>query len=802
MDHIELEGIIVDIDYTSIGDRSVIRMALKSGDKVYKLLDPSFYPYFYLSPFNKSLDASTIAAMQIMHDGEKVPIHSATRMPMTIRGKEEQIIKIEANNTRSIPRLSEHLSEFGSRYEYDILFWKRYLIDKNISPLSGVKVYARDDGGSLIIDSIAAKSAEPKLTHICFDIETYNPNIAPRPDIDPCIMISYETDSERGVITTKKIDKPFVTYCPDEKGMILKFVEVIKRADPDIIAGYNSSNFDVPYLMKRAQKLGIPFDITRYGEEAKEENHGLIKAVKIPGRINLDVYNVARFVSIVGASETLLKINRFTLYDVYRAITGDTKITVDKKNIWQQWDGSKEELENLAEYSLSDSISLNALYHFFMPLEVEVAKVTGTTLAETAISTTGQLVEYLLMKYASWNKEIISNKPSDEEIYARNANPIEGAYVKTPEAGIYDHITVFDFRGLYPSIIIANNIDPSTLTKEGTDVYVSPEGSKFLKAPQGIVPKVLELLISERSDVKKRYKKDPDNKYLAARSQALKILANSFYGYLGYSRSRWYSRECASSVTAFGRETITNTIKDAEETGFRVIYADTDSVFLLMQGRSKEDAQKFMLSINKKLPGAMELELEDFYVRGVFVGKKGKSDAGAKKKYALLSESGRIKIKGFELVRRDWSNISRETQRKVLEAILKEGSKEKALAIVKDVVKDLKDGNVNLKDLVIYTQIKKKIDSYDSKSPELHAAKKALADGVKRKDELDNATIGYVITKNGSSISEKAEIEDTAKSYDPDYYINHQVLPATLKILKELGFSEEELKGQGSQKRL
>ena len=73
---------------------------------------------------------------------------------------------------------------------------------------------------------------------------------------------------------------------------------------------------------------------------------------------------------------------------------------------------------------------------------------------------------------------------------------------------------------------------------------------------------------------------------------------------------------------------------------------------------------------------------------------------------------------------------------------------------------------------------------------------------MKRKDELDNATIGYVITKNGDSISEKAEIEDTAKTYDPDYYINHQVLPATLKILKELGFSEDELKNTGSQKRL
>ena len=124
------------------------------------------------------------------------------------------------------------------------------------------------------------------------------------------------------------------------------------------------------------------------------------------------------------------------------------------------------------------------------------------------------------------------------------------------------------------------------------------------------------------------------------------------------------------------------------------------------------------------------------------------------------------------------------------------------MGIVKDVVKDLKDGNVNLKDLVIYTQLRKRIDNYDSMSPELHAAKKAIEDGAKDRSELEGGTIGFVITKNGSSISDKAEIEDTAKSYDPDYYINHQVMPATLKILKELGYSEEELKGAGSQRRL
>ncbi len=803
MESIELDGVIVDVDYVPLGGRSVIRATLKSAGKTYTLIDPSFYPHFYLVPFNNAIDEKSIAGMDITADGERISIHSVRRHELSVKGVTTTALRIETDNTRSVPKLSERLMEFGERYEYDILFWKRYLIDKHISPLSGVRVKAHQDKEQLVIDEITgSKESNERLSYICFDIETYNPQIAPRPDKDPCIMISYKGEGISGVITTKPVNKPFVTACKDEKEMILRFVEIIKKADPDIIAGYNSSNFDIPYLIKRAKTLGIPFDITRYGEEVKEENHGLLKMVKIPGRINLDMYNVTKFISIVGASEKLLKTNRLTLFDVYRAITGDTKITVDKTAIWKQWDGSKEDVENLSEYSLSDSMSLEKLYEFFIPLEIEISKVSGLTLSETAISTTGQLVEYILMKFAAWNEEVVPNKPNDSDIAQRNANPIEGAYVKTPEAGIYDNIAVFDFRGLYPSIIISNNIDPSAMCTDCIQYYTSPIGTHFRKEPMGIIPKVLQLLIAERTEVKRRYKKDPDNIFLGARSQALKILANSFYGYLGYARSRWYSRDCAGSVTAFGRETIQNTIAAAEQTGFRVIYSDTDSVFLLMQSKTKDDAINFMREINTKLPGAMELELEDFYSRGVFVGKKGKSDTGAKKKYALLSESGRIKIKGFELVRRDWSNIARDTQKRVLEAILSEGSKEKAMAIVKDVVKNLKEGEVSMKDLVIYTQLRKRMDSYDSVSPELHAARKALSEGVKSKAELEGGTIGYIITRNGSSVSEKAELEDTAKTYDPDYYINHQVMPATLKILKELGYSEEELKGAGSQRRL
>lgn len=1191
----ELEGIIVDVDYVVEEGRSIIRMTLRQGQDIHSLYDPSFYPHFYIVPSSPTITKEMIEKVEISNDGERAKPNSVEEKEISIKGRKSRVFRISTPNSKNVPKLSEALTEFGERYEHDVVFWKRYLIDKGISPISGARIKAREENGRLIVEEISKAAIEkPMIKSICFDIETYNPVEVPRPEVDPIIMISYICDGQEGVLTTKKIDRDFVRVFKTEKEMIEEFSRIIRENDIDAIVGYNSSNFDVPYLISRAEKLKADFAISRYNTMPKQEHHGLLESIKIPGRINVDAYHVAKFVSVVGASERLQRANRFTLAEVYAAVTGNAKKMVDRKNIWQIWDGTDADREELADYSLGDALSLKEVYDFFIPLEIEIARVTGTTLGEACISTTGQLVEYFLMRYAFDNSEIVPGKPSEQEIDRRNANPIEGAYVKTPEAGVYKSIAVFDFRSLYPSIIIAYNIDPSTLWRDNAAEYnEAPNGVRFLKKPEGIVPKALRILLKERGRVKNAYKKNPDNVFLGARSQALKIIANSFYGYLGYARSRWYSRDCAGSVTALGRAYITKTMESAEKAGFRVLYSDsvskdtllrlrnienvvkeekienlfthvdevgplgkeycypeemyvetvdkdgkvvmgkvkyvmrhkaekrmyriwltnswhidvtedhslmgfanlatlrktevmkrivpvkplevgknkkiksliikkksyrnevesrnypsklyelmgffigdgcfqrdykykkcyylelacgleekeiienvivplqnaglvrnmihkgkgdisinglelvrlvereiwngnkkvipsfifneteenifaflrglfssdgtvsmrngkpiinystidkdlaqtimrllwevgisnsifrentendydgkksgtysyhvvikakdifiknvgfltmkkteristyketglhkrkiidkefdlswvqkveeieykdyvydievedyhtffangvlahnTDSIFLLMDDKKKEQALEFMKSYNATLPETMELELEDFYISGVFVGKRGAEGGGAKKKYALLSESGRIKIRGFELVRRDWSNISRETQRMVLDTILKEGSKEKAIAIVKDVVKRLREGSVEINQLVIRTQLRKRIDSYDNKSPEVSAAKKAIKDGIRTREELEGSTIGYVVTKKGSSISEKAELAEVAKDYDADYYINHQIIPSTLKILKELGVSEEELKGLGSQKKL
>ncbi len=814
---LQADVIIYDVDYFTESSNLFVRLSARGADgKFYEILDDSFKPYFYFLP-NINFDIKNLSDENFIKRSGIDKIVGFEKQNKMLLGKEVEIYKIILNIPMQVPKLSTYLSSFGSCYEYDISFAKRYVIDKEIPQFILSRIKYKNKKGKFMLNSVEKLNIEEQLKEsklkdiqlniLCFDIEVYNPFGAPRINIDPVIMISYLYISNgkkgSGIITTKKINKPFIEYIENEKLMIQRFIELINELDIDIITGYNSANFDIKYLLDRANHLKMEFDISRFHDGTRLERHGLVERVKLSGRIHIDAYLVVKFIATVGAAEYILKLNSYTLKNVYEAISKKKKIAVEKKDIYKLWDGNEEDLENLAEYNMNDSEALFEVYNTFIPIMIELTRITNDLISDVAVSTTGQLVEFLLINYSHKTNSIVLNKPNEKEINERMLNPIEGAYVKTPDPGIYNSIVVFDFRGLYPSIIISHNIDPSMLCNDCKDYHESPIGVKFRKDMKGIIPTILEILVNQRMSVKKAYKKDPNNIALGSRSQALKILANSVFGYLGYARSRWYSRDCAASITAYGRYYIHQTIEFAEEQGFKVLYGDTDSVMLLMNNKSKEDALTFMKSLNAKLPSSMELELEDFYKRGVFVGKKvNKEEKGAKKKYALLSESNKIKIRGFELVRRDWSKIARETQQKVLESILNEGSKEEAIEIVKNIINKVRNNEIPLSDLAINTRLRKGMNSYDARSPELTAAKKAVDAGFRTKDEIEGVVISYIITKHGNTTSDKAELEGIAKDYDPEYYINKQIIPATMRILKELGIEESELSNGGKQKKL
>ncbi|MFC1775120.1 DNA polymerase domain-containing protein, partial [Nanoarchaeota archaeon] len=368
--------------------------------------------------------------------------------------------------------------------------------------------------------------------------------------------------------------------------------------------------------------------------------------------------------------------------------------------------------------------------------------------------------------------------------------------------GFYQDVVVFDYRSLYPSIIASHNISIGTLNCSCCDTQkVETKSGKhwFCEKRRGFLSKVIEDLITRRARIKEMLKQK-DDLLLYARSITLKYLANSFYGYLGFEIARWYCHECAASTTAFGRHYVQDVMKKAEEEGYEVIYGDTDSAMLLLGDKSRKDALLFAEKVNQNLPRLMELELEGFYPRAIFVPIKG-TDIGAKKKYAMIDDIGKIKIRGFETVRRNWSPIAKEVQRDVLDILLREGNVEKAVKYVKIIVEQLRKHEVPVKKVTIHTQLQKKISEYSSIGPHVAAAKIMEEEGY---PVGPGSLIKYVVVKGSGRIRDKVKLpEDVSKDdYDSDYYIDNQVVPSVSSIFLALGYETNDLLIKGAQSKL
>jgi len=221
---------------------------------------------------------------------------------------------------------------------------------------------------------------------------------------------------------------------------------------------------------------------------------------------------------------------------------------------------------------------------------------------------------------------------------------------------------------------------------------------------------------------------------------------------------------------------------------------------MALGGKTKEDAVKLAEKINSSLPGVMELEFEGHYPSGLFVSLKA-SEAGAKKKYALLDDKGEMEIKGFETVRRNWSFIAKDMQKTVLGIVLKENDPDKAFSYVKDVISQLKKHEVPVEKVVIHTQLQKEIEDYASIGPHVAAAKLMQKKGI---PVGSGSLIKFVVIKGEGKIREKVQLAEDAKQdeYDPDYYINNQIIPSVDKIFQALGYRTEELEEHKGQKKL
>ncbi|MAG22055.1 MAG: DNA polymerase [Candidatus Diapherotrites archaeon] len=787
----KIQGLLLDVDYITQDEKSCIRLFIKTDKGIETFFDKNFYPYFY----TRILDENTAEQIRDYEFSEGVKVKS-------VKTKHAGMLKVEFENVPNLLVARKEITalpEVAEIFEFDVPFAKRYLIDKQLEPMAGIKLTI--DGNEVLETRIVEEKVEP--TYAAFDIETLSPGRFSNPEKDPVLMISFYTKGKGTVLTThKKLDgKKGIQVFGTEKEMIQGFLGLVEKEKIDVLVTYNGDNFDLPYLKDRAKTLGFKLAFYPTKEEPSVKKLGRDNAVRLHGVQHFDAYQLLRFLSRFG----VVNLVKFGLEAVALSLFGEEKEKIDATEINEIWETGKG-LEKLAQYCNEDSEIAHRIAVQYAPLVVELGKLVKITMFDANRASASQLIEQLLMNKAFVEGKSVPNKPTDQETHQRLMQTYKGGFVKEPVPGLHERLAVLDFSSLHPSIMISHNVSPETIDcgHKDCEANKAPNNHYFCQKEEGFLSGILKELFEKRMGMKKllkEIKKDaPERLLMDARQHALKILMNSFYGYLGYARSRWFSRECAAAVTAWSRQYVNLVLDKAEKNGFEPLYGDTDSAFLIMpQGKEKEDVKKFVSEINADLPGVMNLELEGFFKRGIFVTKE--TGEGAKKKYALIDYDHNLKIVGFEYVRRDWSKIAKDTQREVIRAVLEKGKPDEAAQIIMNAIEKLRSGKAEKQELVVLTQLKRALEKYESIGPHVSAARKAVAKG---KDIEVGSVLSYIITRSGRTISDKAELEEYVAegNYDADYYIENQVVPAVIKIMRELGYSKEDLLHGGKQSKL
>lgn len=393
------------------------------------------------------------------------------------------------------------------------------------------------------------------------------------------------------------------------------------------------------------------------------------------------------------------------------------------------------------------------------------------------------------------------------------SDEFEGATVIEPVKGYYDvPISTLDFNSLYPSIMIAHNLCYTTLLKPNhkenlppSDYIQTPSGNYFVKEScrRGVLPEILENLLKARKRAKAMMKEEKDPfrlKVLDGRQLALKMSANSVYGFTGAQVGKLPCLEISQSVTSFGRTMIEKT-KQLVEAKFtiangyphdaKVIYGDTDSVMIKFGVTKLEEAMEMGREaaevISKSFVAPIKLEFEKCYYPYLLISKK---------RYAGLyftkpDKYDKMDCKGIETVRRDNSPLVANLIGVCLQKLLIEKDPKAAIDYAKQTISNLLCNRIDISQLVITKELTKTDKEYAGKQAHVE-----LANKMRKRDPGSAPQLGdrvpYVIVagSKGQATYEKAEdpvyVLDHNLPIDTQYYLENQISKPLLRIFEPI----------------
>jgi DNA polymerase, archaea type len=799
--HIHLQIIDCSYGYSQNGSPVINLFGInEQGQSVVRKVR-NFLPYFYCDRWNDAKDKEFKTMAE--QSGIKVTTEQIEAFkPLGYQTKPHKFVKITTINPKDVRILREFVNSLKSNdYESDILFKNRYLIDKNIGGMSWVVVPNKalideDD----VIPIQESKNAPLKIMTLDIECLPIGEGI-PTPDVSPVILVSLAFDPpflgrDTAVMVAKNIECPRkdVVPCSNEQDLLKRLSNVILEYDPDVIATYNGNSFDWAFLAGRAEVLNMKFPVTRDGRGPWVKNWMGNYTVSANGRIMLDMYPVIKAMPNI-------KVKNYKLATVAKEILHSEKHDVKPREMKELWEGPG--IARFISYSRRDAVLVMQLLKETRVLDkfIALARASGALLQDVVDGGQSNMIESLLMRRFKAENRLVNRKPD-----AIEGTDIKGGFVMEPKKkGVSEKIIILDYKSLYPTIMIAHNLCYSTEVLDNSvddsSVTIPPSGGKFVKPEiyKGIVPRILEELLAERTKIKKEMKACKDKSErdaLDAKQYAMKILLNSIYGYSGYARARLFSPVITNAVTSYGRENILRSkeVVESENSIYEVIYQDTDSMFIQLNEEADVDMDHIKAigtsiasKVTEDLPSPMELVFEAYAERVLFV---------AKKRYAMYrfeekggKWEGEIKVKGIETVRKDWCDLTSETMSRCLEMILKDGDYEGAVKHARGVINLVRNPkNDVLRKLVMSKTYTKTPDAYKNKQPHIQLIKKMKQRGVIK--YVLGERVDFVITKPirkddlfVNCAEDPEYVIENHLQIDSEYYITKQLAPPLSRIL-------------------
>ncbi|XP_073076871.1 DNA polymerase zeta catalytic subunit isoform X3 [Manis javanica] len=627
-----------------------------------------------------------------------------------------------------------------------------------------------------------------------------------------------------------------VTYAADEKALFQEIADIIKRYDPDILLGYEIQMHSWGYLLQRAAALSVdlcqmisrvPDDKfeNRFAAERDEYGSDTMSEINIVGRITLSLWRIMRNeVSLTNYTFENVSFHvlhqRFPLFtfrvlsdwfdnktDLYRWKTVDHYISRVRGN-----------LQMLEQLDLIGKTS-------------EMARLFGIQFLHVLTRGSQYRVESMMLRIAK-PMNYVPVTPSTQQrshMRASQCTPL----IMEPESRFYSNsVLVLDFQSLYPSIVIAYNycfstclgrveslgkydefkfgctslrIPPDLLYQIRHDITVSPNGVAFVKPSvrKGVLPRMLEEILKTRLMVKqsmKAYKQDRAlSRMLDARQLGLKLIANVTFGYTAANFSgRMPCTEVGDSIVHKARETLERAIKlvnDTKKWGARVVYGDTDSMFVLLKGATKEQSfkigQEIAEAVTAANPRPVRLKFEKVYLPCVLETKKRYVGY----MYETLDQRDPVfDAKGIETVRRD----SCPAVPKILERSLKLLFETRDISLIKQYVQrqcmKLLEGKASIQDFIFAKEYRGS-SSYRPGAcvPALELTRKMLTYD-RRSEPRAGERVPYVIIYGAPGVPliqlvrpPGEVLQDSALRLNTTYYITKQILPPLARIFSLVG---------------